>query len=108
MSTAPYIFTKVLKPVINYWRSTGRRICMFLDDGLGGNSCKESVSTDSIAVRADLAKLGFLLSVDKCVWDPSLIQTWLGYILNISENRLYVTDTRVSNLRESISSVLAD
>ena len=39
MSTAPYIFTKVLKPVINYWRRTGRRICMFLDDGLGGNSC---------------------------------------------------------------------
>ena len=108
MSTAPYIFTKVLKPVINYWRSAGRRICMFLDDGLGGNSCKESASTDAIAVRADLAKLGFLLSVDKCVWNPSLIQTWLGYILNMSENRLYVTDTRVSNLRESISSVLAN
>ena len=50
MSTAPYIFTKVLKPVINYWRSTGKRICMFLDDGLGGNSCKESASTDAIAV----------------------------------------------------------
>ena len=26
----------------------------------------------------------------------------------MSENRLYVTDTRVSNLRESISSVLAN
>ena len=55
MSTAPYIFTMVLKPVINYWRSAGKRICMFLDDGLGGNSCEESASTDAIAVRADLA-----------------------------------------------------
>ena len=44
MSTAPYIFTKVLKAVINYWRSAGRRICMFLNDGLGGNSCKGSAS----------------------------------------------------------------
>ena len=57
---------------------------MFLDDGLGGNSRKESASTDAIAVRADLAKLGFLLSVDKCVWEPSLIQTWLGYVLSMS------------------------
>ena len=38
---------------------------------------------DAIAVRVDLAKLGFLLSVDKCVWDPSLIQTWLDHILNM-------------------------
>ena len=32
----------------------------------------------------------------------------LGQVLNMSENRLYVTNTRVSNLRESISSVLAN
>ena len=74
MSTAPYIFTKVLKPVINYWRSTGRRISMFLDDGLGGNSCKGSASTDAIAVRADLARLGFFPSVDKYVWDNPLFR----------------------------------
>ena len=80
---------------------------MFLHNGLCGNSCK-GFSTDAIAVRGDLAKLGFLLSVDKCNWDPSLIQTWLGHVLNMSENRLYVTDTRVSNLRESMSSVLVN
>ena len=32
----------------------------------------------------------------------------LGQLLNMSENRLYVTDTRVSNLWESISSVFAN
>ena len=89
MSTAPYIFTKVLKPVINYWRSACKIICMFLDDGLGGNTCKESASTDAIAVRADLAKLGFLLSVDKCVWDPSLRQSPTSY--QISRNLILVT-----------------
>ena len=30
MSIAPYIFTKVLKPVINYWKSAGRRILCFV------------------------------------------------------------------------------
>ena len=60
---------------------------MFLDDGLGENSRKELASMDAIAVRGD--------------------QTWLGYVLNMSENRLYVTEARVSKLRESISFVLA-
>ena len=43
---------------------------MFLDDGLRGSSWKESASTDAIDMRSDLAKLGFLLSVDECVWEP--------------------------------------
>ena len=62
---------------------------------------------DAIAVRGDLARLGVLLSIDKCVWEPSLIKTWLGYVLNMSENRLYVTEARMSKLGESIFFVLA-
>ena len=105
MSTRPFVFTKVLKPAINYWRSAGRRICIFLVDGLGGNSCMKSACTNAIAVRADLAKLGFRLSVD-CVWEPSFIQTSLVHVLNMSENHQKIT--RVSNLRESISSILTN
>lgn len=106
LSTAPYIFTKLLKPVISHWRGSGKRICMFLDDGLGGNSSKESATVDAKAVKEDLGQLGFVLSENKCVWEPSLTQTWLGHVFNMSENRLYVTETRLSKLKESLSSVL--
>jgi len=47
LSTAPYIFTKLLKPAVSHWRSSGVKVCMFLDDGLGGNSSIESASTDA-------------------------------------------------------------
>ena len=63
---------------------------------------------DAIAVRANLANLGFLLSANKCVWEPFLIQTWLCHVFNMSESRLYITDTWVSNLRESTSSDFAN
>lgn len=33
LSTAPLVFTKILKPVLRHWRSSGKRVCMFLDDG---------------------------------------------------------------------------
>ena len=65
---------------------------MFLDDGLGGSSSKEIASADAKDVYNDLGRLGFLLSVSKCNWEPTLIQTWLGHIFNMTENRFYVTE----------------
>ena len=91
LSTAPYIFTKILKPAVHHWRSSGIKVCMFLDDGLGGKSSCQSTKVDAIAVKIDLCALGFVLSSSNCNWHPSLIQTWLGYVLNIFENKLYVT-----------------
>lgn len=38
ISTAGYIFTKVMVVVLKFWRSKGIRIVMFLDDGIGGGS----------------------------------------------------------------------
>ena len=79
---------------------------MFLDDGLGGNSSKEAATTDANAVKRDLGQLRFILSEGKCVWEPSLTQTWLGHVFNMSENRLYVIEARLTKLQESLSSVL--
>ena len=54
----------------------------------------------AIAGKGDLAKLGFVLNTNKSVWEPPLIQTWLGNVFNMSENRLYATETRLSKLKE--------
>lgn len=35
LSSAPYLFTKLLKPLVKKWRSTGIPIVIYLDDGLG-------------------------------------------------------------------------
>ena len=36
LSPAPYIFTKIFKPLQKSWRSQGTPIAIFLDEGLGG------------------------------------------------------------------------
>lgn len=87
LSTAPYVFTKLLKPVISHWRSSGKKVCMFLDGGLSGNFPLESASVDAKDVQEDLCKLGFVLSDSKCSWEPEQIQTWLGDIFSMAENR---------------------
>ena len=35
LSSAPYLFTKLLKPLVKKWRTEGKSIVVFLDDGLG-------------------------------------------------------------------------
>jgi len=79
---------------------------MFLVDGLSGNSSKESTTVDAKAVKEDLGQLGFVLSENRCFWEPSLTQTWLGHVFNMSENCLYVTETRLWKLKEFLSSAL--
>ena len=89
LSTAPYIFTKLLKPAVSHWRSSGIKVCMFLDDGLAGNSSLESTLTDANVVETGLCKVGFVLSVSKCNWQPALVQTWLGHVFNSLRSGVY-------------------
>ena len=35
LSTAPFVFTKVVRPLVKYWRFNSIKIACFLDDGLG-------------------------------------------------------------------------
>ena len=106
LSTAPYIFTKLLKPAVSHWRSSGIKVCMFLDDGLGGNSSFESASVDAKTVETGLCSLGFVLSSSKCNWQPALVQTWLGHVFNMLKNQLFVTESRMSKLKESLTILL--
>ena len=70
ISTAAYVFTKLTRAVISYWRYS---IIMFLDDGLGGASDLNTAEKLSMEVQKDLSELGFLLAVEKCNWQPQTI-----------------------------------
>jgi hypothetical protein len=43
LSSACYIFTKVVRPLVKFWRSKGFLIVVYLDDGLGFGDSEESV-----------------------------------------------------------------
>ena len=106
LSTAPSVFTKVLKPLLRHWRSSGKRVCMFLDYGVGGSSLLQCATLVLQAVKTDLIRLGFLLSESKCFWEPRQIQTWLGHLFNMSKNQLFVTEARLQKLEQSLSNTL--
>ncbi|VDI25195.1 Hypothetical predicted protein [Mytilus galloprovincialis] len=59
LATAGYIFSKVLREFVKHLRSEGKRIIMFLDDGLGGDRDLSSCLKTSQEVKQKLEVLGF-------------------------------------------------
>ena len=59
ISSAPYIFTKLLKPLETHWRAHGIPIAIFFDDGVGAGSSLEAAKFNSSFVRSDLSRCGF-------------------------------------------------
>ena len=82
LSSAPYVFTKVLKPLKKYWRTQGLCIVIFLDDGWAFVRHRESCRIMARGVRADLCNAGFVVNEDKSAWEPTQVLDWLGITWN--------------------------
>ena len=63
LSTACYIFTKLLGPLVKYWCSKGRHIIIYIDDGICAASTLWEAKEHSIAIQADLGEAGFILNL---------------------------------------------
>ena len=106
ISTAGYIFTKLTRVPVTYWRAQGKKIVMFLDDGIAGCDNVDEAIKVSRAIKSDLNELGFVIAEEKCEWIPSNKAIWLGLFWDFQEGKVYVTDGRIHKLRKSIESTL--
>lgn len=102
ISTAGYIFTKLLRAVVKSWRGKGHKVIVFLDDGIGGAQGKERAVEMSAFIRQDLLAFGFLLADEKCSWDPALVVTWLGHVWDMLSGKVSVTPERLERLDRTL------
>ena len=103
--TAGYIITKLMRVVIEKWRSLGFKAVIFLDDGLGGENSFEKDLYASTFIRKDLESFGFLITAKKCNWFPRLGASWLGLewdtekgILSVSLDRLHKAEMALDQI----------
>ena len=105
LSSAPFIFTKVLKPLEKSWRSRGMPIAIFLDDGLGGGANLVSAKINSLAVHEKLLKSGFVPNKEKSHWEPTQVITWLGVIVNTIDGSVKATEERIDRLKHNLAAL---
>ncbi|KAJ8910794.1 hypothetical protein NQ315_004519 [Exocentrus adspersus] len=82
LASAPYAFTKILKPVVQYLMSNGVICVNYLDDFLI-LGCTEQECSRNVEFALDtLASLGFIVNIEKSVLQPSKKCKFLGSIFN--------------------------
>ena len=54
LSSAPYIFTKCLRPLVKFWTFNGIKIVVFLDDGCGKGESLQTAKGYSLFVQTSL------------------------------------------------------
>lgn len=103
LSSAPYIFTKCLRPLVKYWRSCLINIVVYLDDGWFISDTFENCQSDSDFLLDSISRAGFLLNTEKSIFDPIQSLEWLGLIWNSRDFTLSIPDRRVSDLLDVIT-----
>ena len=105
LSTACYIFTKLVRPLVKYWRGKGLRIIVYLDDGLCAVKGVENAHRASALVQATLVKSGFVANVAKSIWTPTQRLQWLGFILDLERGCIEIPPDRITATKCMLAAV---
>lgn len=99
LSLAPLIFTKVLRPLLQWAHKQGIRISAYLDDLLIVAASKEQSRKDTIRVQEKLTQLGFLIKMSKSQTTPTQRIDHLGYTIDTISMTLEVPGNKIRDIR---------
>ena len=106
LSTAPYTFTKICKPLLAHLRSRGIRIILYLDDALIISDTEESLRADVATVVKVLQSAGFLINMKKSILTPVQELEYLGVLINSSEMTFGLSSAKIEQINKGAVSIL--
>ena len=108
LSSAPFIFTKLLRPLETHWRSHGIPIAIFFDDGIGAGDTFKNARANSAIVQYDLAQCGFLVNPEKSNWEPKTRFSWIGYTIDTQTGLIHASEERIKKLSSELEKICAN
>ena len=78
-----------------------------MDDGLGVCPSFADCCSQSLAVKLDLFRAGFVANTQKSIWVPVQSLRWLGYRWDLKDNLLTVPGGKIDKLLVSIHNALS-
>ena len=98
LCTAPFIFTKLLKPVIAKLRLDGVICVIYLDDILIISKNKEDCYHHTYKVIELLIFLGFIINFNKSILQPSKQCKYLGFNFNTINMTLSLPEDKIKKI----------
>lgn len=107
LSTAPYIFTKIMKPIIRLLRMAGLVSTNYLDDyWLMGQSYEDCLRNTSLT-KMLITSLGFKINEEKSSLVPNTTCTFLGFVLNSENFQIILPSEKILRVRKEIEIFLS-
>lgn len=107
LSSAPYIFTKLLRPLIRHWRGLGISTTIFLDDNIDMENSFEISLKHATIIKSDIRKSGLVANDEKSTWVPTQNITWLGINWNGLNGTIAIAPQRIEKLTSAIEHILS-
>lgn len=106
LNTAPYVFTKMMKPIAKLLRTCGYLSKIYLDDLLLiGRSYKECLDNIVITTKL-LCSLGFIINEEKSNLIPSNCCKFLGFNIDSKKFIISLPDEKRAHLRHQILNMM--
>ena len=105
LSSACYVFTKVLHPFTKRWRGIGIKAIIYIDDGIAATRSFEIAKTAGELVKKDLVSAGFVINVEKSDLNPKTKGRWLGTIIDTIEMTFTVPSEKINKLLADIKNI---
>lgn len=102
LSVSPYIFTKIMKPVVKKLRTSGLLSTIYLDDLLCFGSSYEECVINTQTTIALLKSLGFLINYEKSCLTPNTKVQYLGFIVDSARFGLSLPLKKIIKLKNLI------
>ena len=105
LSTACYVFSKFLRPLVKRWRSSGLRVILYIDDAI----CIADSAANCMVARqvllADLERAGLVLNMEKSHLEPQQVGEWLGFVVNLDKGLFVVPVEKIKKLQSTIQCI---
>ena len=106
LSSACYVFTKVLHPFTKRWRGIGIKAIIYTDDDIAASCSFELAKTAGKLIKNDLVSAGFVINAEKSDFNPKTKGKWLGTIIDTIEMAFTVPSKQINKLLADIKNIL--
>ena len=105
LSSASYVFTKVMRQLLTPWRLKGMKVLFYLDYGFNIASVQHLCRTNTQTMIGDIESAGYLINYEKSELTPKQIGIWLGVPINWVRTMFFVPPDKIKKLKERLTNV---
>lgn len=99
LTSAPWVFTKTLKPAVALGRELGMRLVVYIDDILLMAETKDKAREQADGLIFLLQCLGYTINIEKTVREPSQTIPFLGFTLDTRSMELSLPAEKIKKIR---------